>query len=91
MTDSQVIDIITDAMLVASQLAGPLLITALVIGVGVSLLQTVTQIQEMTLSFVPKVLGLALVFVVAGNWMLRQVVNFSEQLWESIPMLILGG
>ena len=91
MTDSQVIDIITDAMLVASQLAGPLLITALVIGVGVSLLQTVTQIQEMTLSFVPKVLGLALVFVVAGNWMLRQVVTFSEQLWESIPMLILGG
>ncbi len=91
MTDSQVIDIITDAMLVASQLAGPLLITALVIGVGVSLLQTVTQIQEMTLSFVPKVLGLALVFVVAGNWMLRQVVNFSEQLWESIPSLILGG
>ena len=91
MSDSQVIDIITDAMLVGSQLAGPLLLTALVIGVGVSLIQTVTQIQEMTLSFVPKVIGLAIVFIVAGNWMLRQVVNFSEQLWASIPSLVTGG
>ena len=91
MTDSQVVDIITEAMLVGSQLAGPLLITALIIGVGVSLIQTVTQIQEMTLSFVPKVLGLAAVFIVAGNWMLRQVVNYAEQLWASIPDLVLGG
>ncbi|MFP4634928.1 MAG: flagellar biosynthetic protein FliQ, partial [Nitriliruptoraceae bacterium] len=86
-----VIDIITDAMPVGSRLAGPLLLTALVIGVGVSLLQTVTQIQEMTLSFVPKVLGLAAVFIVAGNWMLRQIVSFSEELWASIPNLVMGG
>lgn len=91
MSDAQVIDIITDAMLVASRLAGPLLLTALVIGVGVSLLQTVTQIQEMTLSFVPKVLGLAAVFIVAGNWMLRQIVSYSEELWASIPSLVMGG
>lgn len=91
MSDAQVIDIITDAMLVASRLAGPLLLTALVIGVGVSLLQTVTQIQEMTLSFVPKVLGLAAVFIVAGNWMLRQIVSYSEELWASIPTLVMGG
>ena len=91
MSDAQVIDIITEAMLVASQLAGPLLLVALGVGVFVSLLQTVTQIQEMTLSFVPKVVGIALVFVIGGNWMLRQVVTFTERLWSSIPTYIIGG
>jgi flagellar biosynthesis protein FliQ len=83
--DSQVIDIITQAMVMGTKLAGPLLLTALAIGVVVSLLQTVTQIQEMTLSFVPKVIGLAAVFVVAGNWMLRELVTYTAQLWSSIP------
>ncbi len=91
MSDAQVIDIITEAMLVASQLAGPLLLVALGVGVFVSLLQTVTQIQEMTLSFVPKVIGIALVFVIGGNWMLRQIITFTERLWSSIPTFILGG
>ncbi len=91
MSDAQVIDIITEAMLVAGQLAGPLLIVALAVGVFVSLLQTVTQIQEMTLSFVPKVVGIALVFVIGGNWMLRQVIAFTERLWSSIPTFIIGG
>ena len=91
MSDAQVIDIITQAMLVASQLAGPLLLVALGVGVFVSLLQTVTQIQEMTLSFVPKVIGIALVFIIAGNWMLRQVVTFTERLWTMIPTYIIGG
>ncbi len=91
MNDAQVIDIITEAMIIGSRLAGPLLLVALAVGVFVSLLQAVTQIQEMTLSFVPKVLGIALVFIVAGNWMLRQVVNWTERLWEMIPTYILGG
>jgi flagellar biosynthesis protein FliQ len=89
--DAQVIDIITEAMIIGSRLAGPLLLVALAVGVFVSLLQAVTQIQEMTLSFVPKVLGIALVFVVAGNWMLRQIVNYTERLWEMIPTYVLGG
>lgn len=87
MSDAQVLDIMTQAMLLGTKLAGPLLITALVVGVAVSLLQTVTQIQEMTLSFVPKVIGLAVVLVVAGNWMLREMVVFAERLWSSIPTL----
>ena len=86
MTDSQVLDIANDAMVLAGKLAGPMLLTALVVGVVVSLLQTVTQIQEMTLSFVPKAVGLALVLVIGGHWMLRETVNFTEQLWTSIPM-----
>jgi flagellar biosynthesis protein FliQ len=88
MTDSEVLDIVTQAMLVASKLAGPLLLTALAVGVLVSLLQTVTQIQEMTLSFVPKVIGLVVVLLVGGHWMLREIVTFSQRLWESIPTMV---
>ncbi len=90
MNDAQVIDIMSGAMLMGSKLAGPLLLTALAIGVVVSLLQTVTQIQEMTLSFVPKVIGLGLVLLVAGNWMLRELVTYADRLWSAIPAL-LGG
>lgn len=90
MNDAQVMDIMSGAMLMASKLAGPLLLTALFIGVVVSLLQTVTQIQEMTLSFVPKVIGLGIVLVVTGNWMLRELVSYSSQLWSSIPGLVGG-
>ncbi|HSK21944.1 MAG TPA: flagellar biosynthetic protein FliQ [Egicoccus sp.] len=88
MTDVQVLDIFASGMLVASKLAGPLLGVALVIGVAVSLFQTVTQIQEMTLSFVPKVIGLAVVLLVSGNWMLREITSFASQLWSSIPTLV---
>jgi flagellar biosynthetic protein FliQ len=85
--DTQVLDLFAQAMMVAAKLAGPLLLTALAIGVAVSLIQTVTQIQEMTLSFVPKVLGLVLVLLLAGNWMLRELVTYTGQLWGSIPTL----
>lgn len=88
MSDVQVLEIFSNAMVIASKLAGPLLGVALVVGVGVSLFQTVTQIQEMTLSFVPKVIGLAAVLLLAGNWMLRELVSFSQQLWGSIPTLV---
>lgn len=90
MSDSQVLDIMSDAMLMASKLAGPLLLTALAIGVIVSLLQTVTQIQEMTLSFVPKVVGLGVVLVVAGHWMLRELVTYNTHLWNAIPTFVGG-
>ncbi|GGI06725.1 flagellar biosynthetic protein FliQ [Egicoccus halophilus] len=91
MSDVQVLEIFANGMLVASKLAGPLLIVVLVVGVGVSLFQTVTQIQEQTLSFVPKVLGMAAVLLVSGNWMLREVVNFASSLWSSIPSLVGAG
>lgn len=90
MTDAQVLEIMASAMLMAGKLAGPLLITALGIGVFVSLIQTVTQIQEMTLSFVPKAIGIMVVLVVAGNWMLRELVTFASQLWASIPGFVGG-
>lgn len=88
MSDTQVLEIMTSAMLLAGKLAGPLLLVALVVGVAISLVQTVTQIQEMTLTFVPKVIGLAAVLLLSGNWMLRELVSFAEQLWGTIPTLV---
>ena len=71
MTDAQVIEIISGAFEVASKVAGPILMTALLVGVVVSLLQTITQIQEMTLTFVPKLVAMGLVVLFSGRWMIR--------------------
>ena len=85
MTDAQVLEIMVGALNVAAQIAGPLLAVALTVGVGVSLLQTITQIQEMTLTFVPKLVGAGAVLMVSGKWMLRQMVAWVETLWALIP------
>lgn len=87
MSEGTVIDIVVGAMLMAAKLAGPVLVACLVIGVVVALVQTITQIQEMTLSFVPKLVGAVLVVVVGGRWMIHQVVAWVRHLWEMIPTL----
>ncbi|MFO7299368.1 MAG: flagellar biosynthetic protein FliQ [Actinomycetes bacterium] len=87
MTDAQVLDILVDALVVAAKLAGPFLVAAALIGIGVSLLQTITQVQEMTLTFVPKLVGAALILVFGGSWMLREIVTWVKALWSSIPGL----
>jgi flagellar biosynthetic protein FliQ len=86
-TDGTVIDIVGQALTVAAKLAGPILGVCLVTGVVIAFLQTITQIQEMTLTFVPKLIGAALVVVVGGHWMLRQVVSWVQELWGMIPGL----
>jgi flagellar biosynthesis protein FliQ len=86
--DTQVLELVSGAMLVVSKLAGPLLISALVIGVLVSLLQTVTQIQEMTLSFVPKLVGMAAILLLGGNWMLQELTSWTTGLWSALPRLV---
>lgn len=88
MSDAHVLEIITGALEVATKLAGPILVTSLVIGVVVALFQTVTQVQEMTLTFVPKLIGVALVVILAGNWMMRELVNWVTLLWDRIPTLV---
>jgi flagellar biosynthesis protein FliQ len=88
MTDSTVIDIAIQTMMITAKLAAPILIVSLAIGVAVSLLQSVTQVQEYTLTFVPKLAGIALVIVVAGSWMLHQLVAFTQDLFERVPSLI---
>ncbi len=88
MSDGQVLEIATNAVVMASKLAGPLLMTALVVGVAVSLLQTVTQIQEMTLSFVPKAVALVVVLVTTGHWMVGELTSYAATLWASIPSFV---
>ncbi len=88
MTDSTVIDIAIQTMMITAKLAAPILVVSLAIGVAVSLLQSVTQVQEYTLTFVPKLAGIALVIVVAGSWMLHQLVTFTQDLFERVPSLI---
>jgi flagellar biosynthesis protein FliQ len=85
MTDAQVLHIITGALVLATKLAAPVLIVTLVIGVVVSVIQTVTQIQEQTLTFVPKLVGVALIVVFGGSMMIRELVTWVTQLWQTIP------
>ena len=88
MTDSAVVSIAIQAIIITAKLAGPILVVSLAIGLGVSLLQSVTQIQEVTLSFVPKLAGVAIVIVVSGHWMLGQLIAFTQQLFEMLPRLL---
>ncbi|WP_122818399.1 flagellar biosynthesis protein FliQ [Nocardioides pantholopis] len=88
MSDTAIIEIAMQTMMVALKLSAPILVTALVIGFAVSLFQSMTQIQEFTLAFVPKVIGIGIALLVSGNWMLHTLVNFTQQLYERIPSLL---
>ena len=91
MTDTQVLHIGTQAMTLATKLGAPILVTALLIGFVISLFQSVTQIQEATLSFVPKAVGVAVALLVSGNWMLHEMVTFTTGLYNQIPKLLGAG
>ena len=88
MDTNAILDIGLDALLLAAKLCAPVLVTALVIGFVVSLLQSITQIQEVTLSFVPKAIGVAVALLVAGHWMIAETVSFTRELFERIPTLL---
>ena len=88
MNQDTVINLATGAKALAFKVAGPMLLAGLVIGFVVSLFQAVTQIQEQSLSFIPKIIGLAALVVILGPWMLGQLVNYAENLYISIPQLI---
>ena len=90
MTDSAILDISLQTMIIAAKLSAPMLCTALVIGFIVSLFQSVTQIQEATLSFVPKAIGVGVAMLVCGNWMLHELMTFTQQMFARVPAL-LGG
>ena len=76
------------ALEITMLLAAPLLLAALMIGLLVGVFQAATQINEMTLSFIPKLIGMAGTLVVAGPWMLKTIVGYTRELFESIPGLI---
>ena len=88
MTPDTVLEIGQQALKVTALLAAPMLLSVLVIGLIVGMFQTVTSIQEMTLSFIPKLIVLALVLSVAGPWMLNLAMEFILQIFHDIPELI---
>ena len=88
MDQDVVVNLATQAMGIALKVALPLLLVGLVVGLIVSIVQAVTQIQEQTLSFIPKILAVAAVLVVGGPWMLNQLLGYTAALWTSIPELV---
>ena len=88
MTPETVMTVGRQALEVTALLAGPLLLASLVVGLVVAMFQAATQINEMTLTFIPKLATIAMVLLVGGPWLLQTLVTFSARLIESIPYLI---
>jgi flagellar biosynthetic protein FliQ len=88
MTDTAIIEIALHTMVVALKLSAPILVTSLVIGFTVSLFQSLTQIQEVTLSFVPKLLGIGIALLFCGNWMMHTLVTFTNDLFAGLPAML---
>ena len=88
MDDSAVLDIAMMTMKVALELSAPVLVPALVIGFVISVFQSMTQIQEFTLAFVPKVIGVGISLLICGNWMLHTLIAYTHDLFARIPGLL---
>jgi flagellar biosynthetic protein FliQ len=88
MSPESVVTIGRHALEMTLMLAAPLLLTALAVGLIVGIFQAATQINEMTLSFIPKLLAMAAVLAISGPWMIRQLVEYSRNLIQSIPGMI---
>lgn len=88
MTPEMVMSMAYQGMKVTLFLAGPLLMTALLIGLLVSLFQAATQINEMTLSFIPKILGVFGALVLAGPWLIKLITDFTVELFSNIPLML---
>lgn len=88
MTPELVMTIGRQAVEMTLLMSGPLLLAALAIGLIVSIFQAATQINEQTLSFIPKLVGIFLTLILAGPWMLQMMVDYIRRLFESIPQII---
>jgi len=88
MTPETVMDLAHSTLLVTSMIAAPLLLIALIAGLVIGMLQAATQINESTLSFIPKLMLLVLTLFVAGPWILRVLIDFTQNLYTSIPTVI---
>ena len=88
MTDTSIIELAMRTMMVALKLSAPILVTSLGIGFTVSLFQSMTQIQEFTLAFVPKLIGVGIALLICGNWMLHTLMTFTIDLFEGLPAML---
>ena len=88
MSDADVTSIAVQTMVLAAKVAAPILLTAMLVGFLISLFQAATQIQEQTLSFVPKMIAVAIALLVTGNWVLNEMVTFTQSLFDMLPRLL---
>jgi len=88
MTPESVMTIGRQALELTLMVSGPPLLAALIIGLAVSIFQAATQINEMTLSFIPKLVGMFIVLVITGPWMVGMMVDYIQRLFGSIPWLV---
>jgi len=86
--DGAIIQIVAQALIAATKVAGPVLIATLAVGLVVSIVQSATQIQESTLSFLPKLVVAAAVIVLTGAWSLRVLEGFTRELFALVPRLL---
>jgi flagellar biosynthesis protein FliQ len=87
-SDADVTELAVQTMTMAAKVSAPILLTALLVGFLISLFQAATQIQEQTLSFVPKMIAVAIALLVTGNWVLNQMVTFTQSLFDMLPRLL---
>ena len=88
MTADTVVDITQAALLMLIMIGAPLLLSALAVGLLIGMLQAATQVNEMTLSFIPKILAMVATLFLVGPWMLQTLVDYSRRLFQEIPGLI---
>jgi flagellar biosynthesis protein FliQ len=88
--NDKIVQIIAEALLTATKIAGPVLVATLVIGLLLSIVQSATQVQEATLTFLPKLFAAALVLVLTGAWALRTLEGFTHDLFALVPSLLSG-
>ena len=88
MTEQQVIDMAREAIFLIIKVSAPLLLISLVVGLIISIFQTITSIQEQTLTFVPKILAVFLGIMVLGSWIMNNITVFMEDLWGSFSQYI---
>lgn len=88
MNDTTITEMALHAMLLTAKLGAPVLLTAMAIGLLIGMVQSATQLQEATITFVPKLFGVGLVLLLCGNWMLNSAVSYTHDLFSSLPGLL---
>ncbi|MBP5532922.1 MAG: flagellar biosynthesis protein FliQ [Lachnospiraceae bacterium] len=88
MSEEMVVTLLRETLYLIIKVSAPMLLVSLVVGLVISILQTVTSIQEQTLSFVPKLISIFLVIMIAGNWILSSIVEYMEYLFENFNTFI---
>lgn len=88
MSEALIVDLARKALTMTLMLSAPMLLVSLIIGLAVGILQSVTQIQEQTLTYVPKLVGISVVFLIALPWMMQLTVKYTVELFRSLPTII---